>query len=787
MFSYIEPSGPKDAKIVICGEAPGAEEERQGAFFVGPTGRMLDQFLSIAGIRRSDCYLTNVSKQKPPGNDFKTMYYSKLTGEPKEELIEARNRLIDEINDIKPNLTVALGNEALKALTGKDGITLWRGSILDSPVGKVIGTIHPAKVLRDWMDYAACLFDYHKIAGDMEFPELRLPNPVLQTAPTFSQVEWAYREQLKPAKIIAFDIETVNQEIDCIGFAPTPDYAICIPLMYTNGVPYWPENQENEIWRWIADLLGDKAIGKVAQNANYDITYLERHGCIFRNLAMDTMNAHHCVYPETPKGLDFLCSVYTRYPYYKDQSLVNRWPYNATDAVVTRVCKDEIDKELEDFGTKEFYYSLVNEIVLPYKKVADTGILVDLNMKDKITKELETVRTEQMEKLHSLVGEKINPDSPKQVATLLYETLRLDKVYKRDTGNNAVPKVTTDEEALKGLLKKYCEKPKTADILKTLLELRSLSKELNTYAKALVDPDGRIRTTYKVSGTETGRLASNKAITGTGLNLQNITNGPIREGCGYGIRSYVIADRTGDFLLEGDLQGADARIVAWLSQDSGLMYLFSSGQDIHSVNASLFFSVPLEEMLARKKEPHYNDLRQAAKKCGHAANYGSGPRTLAKEVGIPEREARRLLNMYLGRYPRINTWHTNIQEQLKANRTIGTPLGRKRMFFGRWGDDLFKEAYAYVPQSTVADIIHIGFLGIYREIEETGLDKEGIRVVMNNHDAIAINIPKSLIESVGIPLMKRHMEFPIKFSAGVMTIPVEFKSGPNWFDMKKVG
>lgn len=779
MFSPIKPSGPRNAKIAICGEAPGRTEVERGEFFVGASGQILWQQAGGAGITRANCYVTNVDKERPPDNNFQLRNYTRL-GEPTERLRRLHSEVCEELASVGANITVLVGAEALLAVTGKTGINHWRGSILDTPIGKCIPVLHPAGFLRDWSGYAPSVFDWARIAREQHSRECNLPNPTLITSPSWSQVEFAF-QQIRNNPFVAFDIETVNMEIDCIGFAPTPDYAICIPLMYMNGIPYWNESEETALWHYIAEALWDRNLGKIAQNVNYDSTYLDRHGCILRNLVMDTMNAHHCCYPETPKSLEFLTSIYTRYNYYKDLSLSDRWRYNALDAVVTRVCFDEINDELKDLGTYDFHYGLINEVVPRYKESADFGIRVDVEMKNKITEELEAVIVEEQKKLNDLVGHEVNYNSPKQVTELLYRELALDPVLKRDTG-----RPTADDDALNSLIHKYQKKPKVVGILKALQELRYSGKELSTYARMSIDPDNRVRTTYYVAGTETGRLASQKAITSTGANLQNITKGPIREGCGYGIRSFFVPDRDDDVFLEGDLSGADAMVVAWVSGDPGLMSLFRTGKDIHTVNAGLFFNVDYGPGLKDQPGAVTKAMRQKAKTCGHAANYGIGRNTLARNLECSASEADALLRRYHSLYPYIELWHRDIQEKLRIDRTLTTPLGRKRQFFGRWGDPLFKEAYAYVPQSTVADVIHFGFLRLHRAIEEQGLRYEGVRCALNIHDAITVNTPRSLVPTV-LPLMKQCMEVPIPFEKhGDLIIPVEFSMGENWYALKKV-
>jgi len=166
----VDPVGPVDAKIVLVGEAPGKEEDETGVPFTGASGTLLTQIMREAGIERSQCYITNVIKYRPPNNNLNKLHEIGL------KLEECEEELRRELRQLNPNVIVPLGNTALHALTGKglkakDKITNWRGSIIPSypsigregtPV-KVIPTLHPAFIMRSWGDSPFVFFDFLKI------------------------------------------------------------------------------------------------------------------------------------------------------------------------------------------------------------------------------------------------------------------------------------------------------------------------------------------------------------------------------------------------------------------------------------------------------------------------------------------------------------------------------------------------------------------------------------------------------------------------------------------------
>ena len=355
----------------------------------------------------------------------------------------------------------------------------------------------------------------------------------------------------------------------------------------------------------------------------------------------------------------------------------------------------------------------------------------------------------------------VNPRSPDQLKKVFYEELNY-YVYKKKG------KPTTNDDALTKMIRRYDSEP--ARLVK---RLRETGKELNTYVKMKIDPDDRVRTTYLVSGTYTGRLASRKTFFGTGANLQNIPKSPFRR--------LFVPDHDDYIFIEGDLAGADAMVVAYESGDPGLINVFESGADYHSTNAmnihGLHDQVPDPNHVTKYDVPA--EKRGTAKTIGHAANYGTSAFTVSMILEVPKGKAQELLNTYYRSYPGIKDWHRQIQEELSKDRTLTTCFGRKCQFFGAWGDNIFRDAYAYKPQSSVGDVIHKGFINLYENLPEWSW------VSMNNHDSLVVQCPKSELHNI-VALMKNFMEIPITVNGYNITIPVEFKWGENWYDLKGV-
>ncbi len=333
-------------KIAIVGEAWGAEEEAQRVPFVGAAGWQLNQMLSEAGIHRADCYLTNVFNLRPPGgNDVSNLCVAKsdpmaVTHLPPvapakylhKQYLPELGRLRSELSDVRPNISIALGNTAAWALLSNTGISRIRGTVTQGPFIedlKILPTFHPAAVLRDWSLRPVTVLDLAKAKRESEFPEIRRPERTVYIEPTLEDLEWFYETHVCNASIISFDIETSGDQITCCGFATGPQTAMVVPFRdnrrdHNSGHmgSYWP-TAETEIlaWGFVRRVLS-LPIPKVAQNGLYDVNFLwTRYGITVNQYEDDTMLLHHALQPESLKGLGFLGSVYSNESSWK---LMNR-------------------------------------------------------------------------------------------------------------------------------------------------------------------------------------------------------------------------------------------------------------------------------------------------------------------------------------------------------------------------------------------------------------------------------------------------------------------------------
>lgn len=315
--------------ICIIGEAWGQEEERERTAFVGTTGYILTKMLEEAGIRRADCFLTNVFNLRPRNNEIEDLCGPKgegIYGYPaltkskyvRNEFQDELLRLQQELLEVNPNIIICTGNTPMWALSGVTGISKRRGTIWESTHCvsgfKCLGTYHPSAIMRQWELRAVTVLDLAKAERESAFPEIVRPQREIWIEPELEDMEEFYERYIRNCTRLSVDIETAGTQITCIGFAPNERIALVVPFTDPRRArgSYWPTKQsELDAWAYVRKVLQHPS-GKVFQNGLYDISFLWRsYELKVRNPEHDSMLLHHALQPESPKGLDFLGSVYT--------------------------------------------------------------------------------------------------------------------------------------------------------------------------------------------------------------------------------------------------------------------------------------------------------------------------------------------------------------------------------------------------------------------------------------------------------------------------------------------
>jgi len=822
--NIVGPDGPLEAKILFVAESPGAEEDVALKPFVGAAGGLLNRAFRTTGINRPEVLITNVFKQRPPNNDvgyyFQDRSHRKLTWEGQEHVDQLSKWLLElkKQENGGPNVLVALGATAMYVLTGETRITKFRGSVLPCILVegyKVYCMFHPSYVMRLMNEPEERLFGDKKAQQQNALPLFLKDLERVQIqgeTRTYERPERIFNINLDLQGIlnelyelrnypddaidtVAVDIETLRSPkgplVWCIGFSPEPDYAFVVPFL-RNGKFVWSVDEEAKILRAISGVFLDENIKKVFHNNLFDLSVLGRYyGLRCKSGSVeDTMFCFHATYPYLRKALDVLTSIYTWEPYYKDDGKVwegrrisdeAEFIYNARDCCVTREIWPQVLRDAKEKGTFLGYRRSM-DIMPSLLRMQIRGVKIDKEKKEKLGKEFRNLADRAEKEIELETEQKINISSSTQVNRLLYGYMNLPIQYHLKTR-----KPTTDKDAVNRLLKKY-PKPESQEhrVLSKLSNYRKFSKLAETYTEMEVESDGRVRTSYTFISTF--RLSSSESLFGGGGNLQNI---PTRTEEGKHIRRLFIPDE-GLVFLASDLSQAEARVVAWLSGDSRLIELFNEGLDVHWENGKIIFGLEKDLVYEAKEkisshlvdEPHpMKFYRQLAKTIVHATNYLVGPRTLQnilirEEVFFPEALCRQLLHTYKVNNPFLEKWHGEVMEQIRATRTLVTPLGRKREFRGRLNDNLFRSAIAFIPQSTVGEILELAIQDIHSEINY-------VEPLMNVHDEVVmqlkeLDIPKAIID------VRKRMERPLEIRGKLLVIPCDFKKGINWGDMEEI-
>jgi len=771
--------GPRDAKIMFVGEAPAGNEMAAGRPFVGGAGQLLEHSCSRAGISLSRCFQTNVMHQPAPGKKFEAFY--KKEWQP--QYIMGLLQLKKDIESIKPNVVVALGTHALLPLAGKKGIDKWRGSILPSGLvkgQKVIGTYNPAYALRVYEAKAVIEIDLHRIQAESGTPSICLPERSYLLDPP-GDVRAACVREMLDADWLAVDIEcwldepTGKWKLACVGFSDRADRALVIPATSADR---------------LLDIrcLVESDVSKVYQNGQFDTTVLAEEGFKPRAYAWDTMYAHHALFAESAsgedemsklagkkrmsilkKGLAFQTSIYTREPFYKDDGKLWKetndiqqfYLYNGKDAAVTREIRDVQERELEVFGSRQAFDNEM-ALVAPLMYATRRGIRIDLEQRDRLRTQIQAEIDNLQNFLDGSAGSHINVKSP-DVKHLMYDVLKLPKKYHRKTGN-----VTADKDTINELAEKFKH-----PVLLTILKIRERRDYIERYLDIALGPDGRMRCLFDPSGTRSGRLASRTNIDGSGTNLQTI---PTRKAVGEQIKRMFISD-PGKIFIYPDYKQAEAWLVAYKSRCEPLIELLNDpSRDIHRENAVKIFNIPLVDVSTEQ--------RYLAKRVVHASNYGMGPDKLVKlcaedGVFLSHQRAANLMQRYFMIYPEIKgVYWKYVENEIKFNRVLNTPFGRKRAFFGRYDDKLLREAYSYIPQSTVGDLGGKAVVRVYNEVQH-GMANLGAEFLLNVHDSILVQCVETMVAPCAAAVQEA-MRIPITLDGRTFTIPTDCQVGRNW-------
>ena len=359
------------------------------------------------------------------------------------------------------------------------------------------------------------------------------------------------------------------------------------------------------------------------------------------------------------------------------------------------------------------------------------------------------------QQIYDMAGENFNINSPKQLGEILFGKLGLPHGKKTKTG------WSTNADVLEKL--RY-----EAPIVGAVLEYRQLTKLKSTYADGLLkalDPDGRVRTSFQMTVTATGRLSS------TEPNLQNI---PTRTDLGSEIRRMFVPAE-GCVLVDADYSQIELRLLAHMAGDEGMRESFLSGGDFHAETAAKVFHVERADVTA--------EMRRSAKAVNFGIVYGISAFSLSQDIGVSVAEAKDYMEAYFSTFPGVRRYMDEVVERAKENGYVETLLHRRRdlpeLKSSNFNLRSFGERVALnMPvQGTAADVMKLAMVAVHKRLKAESLQA---RLVLQVHDELIVECPESEAETVA-KLLEEEMEHVVSLS---VPLTAEAHWGKNWLEAK---
>lgn len=575
---------------------------------------------------------------------------------------------------------------------------------------------------------------------------------------------------LRTKEILSLDTETtstspVDAELVGLSFAVEENkaYYVAIPanreeaLQYVNIFKPLYENTETL---------------KVGQNIKYDYEVLRNYGVDIQGRMFDTMLAHYVLQPELHHNMDFMAETLLHYRTVHIEELIGPkgkhqknmrdldpkdvYEYAAEDADVTLKLKNVLEPMLKEKGMEQLFWDIEMPLVKVLADMELNGVCLDTDS----LKETERIFKERMahyeQHAYELAGETFNISSPKQVGDILFGKMQLlDKPKKTRTGQ-----YVTSEEVLLQLRDK-------APIVDDILNYRGLKKLLGTYVEALPllinKRTGHIHTSFNQAVTATGRLSSSDP------NLQNI---PVRDDDGKEIRKCFVPE-PGCLFFSADYSQIELRIMAHLSGDENMTEAFREGLDIHRATAAKIWKEPLDEVTDAQ--------RKKAKQANFGIIYGITAFGLAQRMGIPNGEARQLIQDYFATFPKVHAFMENAITTAREKKYAETMFGRRRYLpdidskNGTVRGFAERNAINAPIQGSEADIIKIAMIRIWRRFKEEGIRS---KMILQVHDELNFSVypeERDKVENIVLTEMQNacQLSVPLIADAGW---------GKNWLE-----
>jgi DNA polymerase-1 len=599
--------------------------------------------------------------------------------------------------------------------------------------------------------------DYHLIATEEQFE--------------------TFLAELRRQKRFAFDTETddlgaMRSNLVGMSFSWQKGTGYYVPVRGPEGQFHLPIDR---VLPAIKPILEDPTIAKVGHNIKYDLLVMRNLGVDVRGVALDSLvaafllDASRMQYGIDKLALDMLnfkkVATAELLGTGKKQTTMEKIDlpriagYASEDADIAFRLAELLDNQLSKTAKlRELADDLETPLIDVLAEMEFNGIAVD----PEVLKEQSAVLAERIVELHGKVmaaaGMEFNPDSPKQLAEVLFDHLKLKTGKKTKTG------FSTDVQVLEKLAFEH-------EVPRLILDYRSLVKLKNTYLDNLTEyrnpRTGRIHGCFNQAGAGTGRLSMSEP------NLQNI---PIRTDEGRRIRLAFVPGEPGNVLLAADYSQIELRVLAHITQEPALMNAFADDEDIHKAVAAEVFGVPLDQVT--------RDQRGQAKTINFGIVYGVSAFGLSSRIeGLSKKAAQDLINSYNRRFPGIEKFSRDAVHHAQQHGWVETILGRRRpiteinssIIAQRRGAE--RAAGNTIIQGSAADLIKTAMVKLHRRMKRENMRS---KMLLQVHDELVFETPAELAETEAA-IIRDEMSNAMRLS---VPIKVEVGWGKNWQDAK---
>lgn len=584
------------------------------------------------------------------------------------------------------------------------------------------------------------------------------------------------QEKLLQQNEIAINIETVGTDV-------MQYLVVGVSLCYAQNDNYYiPINHNDFILQQIKQEDFVEIFKPIFENEKinfigYDLKFvkhmLKTLNIDLKNISFDIMIASYCINPSQQHTIENLALKFLDFYIKSNEEIFSKGTkkiqadnidistmatYSCSKSISIYNLKNVLIQKLKQNNLTTLFFDIEMPLVKVLYEMEYIGIKTDKNFLNDFDKELTNEISIIENKIYSLAGETFNINSPKQLATILFEKLKLPTIKKTKTG------YSTDESVLLELTQ--------YDVANEILKYRELQKLKSTYIdsmKRFIEVEGeRIHTIFNQAVTTTGRLSSSEP------NLQNI---PIRTEYGRRLRKAFVANE-GKIFVCADYSQIDLRSLAHISKDKNLIKAFNCGQDIHTVTAMEVFDIANKEDVTKQH-------RAMAKSINFGIVYGISAFGLSKQLDISVKQAKQYIDSYFSKYIGVKNWSTKIIEEAKQRGYVKTITGRIRYIpeiqssnkqivsFGE------RMALNTPVQGTSADIIKVAMINISKKIKEKNLKS---KILLQVHDDLLLEVPKEE-KNIVINMLKYEMENAIKLEVPLL---VSIKAGNNWSDMAEI-